>query len=291
VSLGTPSIVFFLLFLSYSFGVFCLFTIQGDVGRWLAIPFSIFFVLYFLSYIRIITDGPGYFPFYYPMEHFPSGDMNRQLLRSPDDLSPSGIISTDEQHRWAKSRRKPNRCILSTIGRRIVIRPDHFCKWTESWIGKRNQKFFLLFNLYGIIYLLSFLAVNIAKVVDILKCHCFSALILLNLVTLILAMLAVMLNCTFARSHCPALFANRTQWEDWSNIEFDRYRTSYCGNVRDVCGNAWWCWACPVSPWKGMSNAELIAGYTRDYGKVVPDADGDAAGERSGTENQTIGEL
>jgi hypothetical protein len=97
--------------------------------------------------------------------------MSHNLLSPPDDHSPSGIISNHNQRRWAQLRSKPNRCILSTVGRCIVIRPDHFCKWSESWIGKRNQNFYLLFNIYGVLYLACFLAVDIMKLVDILIHH------------------------------------------------------------------------------------------------------------------------
>jgi hypothetical protein len=82
------------------------------------------------------------------------------------EFSPSGIVASQKQVEWIETQTKPNRCIFSMSARRIVIRPDHFCGWTASWIGIRNHKFFWLFNFWGFVYISIFLIFDGIQIVD-----------------------------------------------------------------------------------------------------------------------------
>jgi hypothetical protein len=142
VSLWMPFVVCTLIFTSYVFAM--LFIFPHFRAWWLlAILFSANFFLFAYCYARTIADGPGYFPFHYPVVRDPERVLDEAApLLGACELSPSGIATTDEQTKWAKGRAAPNRCIFASSARRIVVRPDHFCKWTATWVGKRNHKFF-----------------------------------------------------------------------------------------------------------------------------------------------------
>jgi hypothetical protein len=267
-----PAVVLFLILSSFGLALSTMVPRFSPPLRALAVPLAILAVLYVLSYVRVITDGPGFFPFYHPMEHAPRDGRGRWLLAPGDDHSPSGVISSPEQKAWAKARARPHRCILSTVGRRIVIRPDHFCGWTESWIGKRNYKFFLLFNVWGTLYNALFLAVDVMAMVDAFEEHGLSLLTMGQFVYAILALVFLIMQCMFVESHGRGMINGRTQWEIWNGIDPRRYDQGCRQNTEDVCGNgSCWCWWCPVSPWRGMTNAQLIAGYRWDYGKTGDD--------------------
>jgi hypothetical protein len=266
VSMGMPSVVLILILSSFGMAVASMYAPLSWGMRLWFIPLIIFAVLFVVSYLRVITDGPGFFPFYYPRQH-PS--RNGSLLSQGDDHSPSGIISTPEQKAWALARPRPNRCILSTLGRRIVIRPDHFCGWTESWIGKRNYKFFLLFNIWGSLYISVFLVLDIATLINALQ-DGVSGWNLVHFLYGILGIVFVIMTCMFVESHGKAMVEGQTQWEIWNQIDPERYNEGCERNMEDVCGTGnKCCWCCPVSPWTGMTNRDLVAEYTRDYGKEV----------------------
>ena len=84
------------------------------------------------AYVLTITSGPGYLPFYYPMEI----NQERDFL--------SGIAITPEQQMFAHRKKIP-RAKFFRSARRIVICPDHFCTWAATFIGRKNHKQFFLF--------------------------------------------------------------------------------------------------------------------------------------------------
>ena len=273
VSLGFPCAVSFIILTSYLLAAFSMLPRLQIVGIALFLPLTILAFLFLFSYFRIIRDGPGYFPFYYPMSG-PGTTSETSGLLEHDRASPSGIISRSEQEAWARKQKRPNRCIVSAIGRRIVIRPDHFCDWTQTWIGKRNYKFFLLFNTWGFVYISLFLIIAFAASV-IETSGNQSPILGLYFIYIFLAFLVLILTGLFMCSHCTQMCNNTTSWEDWNNIPQDRYDQGCLRNTEDVCGSSdqWYLWPCPVSPWTHMSNEELISGYEVDYGRVVQESD------------------
>jgi hypothetical protein len=150
ISLGMPLFVYSLILTSYLLAMLCLVPYFDHFWWFFAIFFSVIFAVFSFCYAKVIIDGPGYFPFYWPLPGPQNlSDSEMASLFRGSELSPSGIVSTQEQHLWVKPRKKPNRCIFSTAARRIVIRPDHFCGWTSTWIERRNHKFFILFNAWS----------------------------------------------------------------------------------------------------------------------------------------------
>lgn len=252
----------------------------GKPGIVLAPIVSVLFFLFIYSYYRIIIDGPGYLPFYWPMSHTNSSHQSNidshindssqnndssSLLHS-DDLSPSGIVSNKKQHNWAKKRPRPPRSTLSTEGRRFVLRPDHICGWTSSWIGKRNYKFFLLFNFWGFIYIIIYLTLNTIEIIKLIQAEIPSPVIIIFFIFGFLAIIFMVLTGSFVISHSFQMFKNITSWEEWKNVDSSAYDQGCIKNTEDVCGpiSKWYTYLLPISPWVEKTNYELI----RDYPSV-----------------------
>jgi hypothetical protein len=184
-------------------------------------------------------------------------------LLHDSELSPCGIAATAEQLAWTKARKRPNRCIFSTTARRIVIRPDHFCGWTATWIGRRNHKFFILFNAWGFVYMVALLACDVNRVVRDLADAEPSPILALLLLYGMLGLVFAPMTGGFAAAHFCAMLENRTSWETWNGISAKRFDRGCLKNAEELCGpsSSWDLWPCPMSPRAGVPNEELIAGY------------------------------
>lgn len=273
VTLSFPFTVCFFIIAGYIIPMTFIFPNWKTKGVFLAVLFSILFFLFFYSYFRVIIDGPGYLPFYWPMKRSDhtstetslepvAHDDSSSLLHS-DDLSPSGVITTKRQYYWAKKRPRPPRCTLSKEARRYVIRPDHICVWTSSWIGKRNYKFFLLFNIWGLIYILFATAVIIVEMIIQIRSEMASPIIGIYLIYLFFAFLFAGFTGIFACSHTKQMCDNQTTWEIWKKVDPKAYDQGCIKNVEDVCGpiSKWYTYPCPISPFTQITNNELIENY------------------------------
>lgn len=269
---GFPIAVTTIIVSSYLVAMIMIYPVWSKIcGITMAIVLSITFFLFIYSYFRIIIDGPGYLPFYWPLKHnnIQNQDINvnddemSTLINKNDELSPSGIISTKEQLRWAKERPRPNRSILTTDGHRIVIRPDHLCGWTASWIGKRNYKFFLLFNFWGSIYILNFLVSCIIEIVSEMKNDDPSVTIAVLFVYAFLGLTFLLMTSSFACTHSYQMCINQTSWEDWKGYDSSRFDRGCKENIADVCGpwSKWYTFLLPISPWTNYTNNELVKDY------------------------------
>ncbi|OHT03360.1 DHHC zinc finger domain containing protein [Tritrichomonas foetus] len=292
--IGFPIAVTLIIVTSYLVGMIIIFPCWPKSGKFMATILSILFFLFIYSYFRIIIDGPGYLPFYWPLKHDPNSETPKSntfqnisdnfekssFLDSQksdktvdqiisEELSPSGIISTNAQIKWTEDRQKPPRSILSRDGRRYVIRPDHVCGWTASWIGKRNYKFFLLFNIYGFLYISTFLGCCILEIICQMNSEQPSPIIAVIFVYTFLALTFMILTGTFMCSHSYQMCINQTSWEDWNKLDYSRYDRGCIENVTDVCGpwSGWYTFLLPISPWTKYTNNELIKGYS-PYGQI-----------------------
>jgi hypothetical protein len=272
-----PIIVTSLFISSYLTAMLVIFPSRGD-GVLSSVVLSVLFSLACTSYARTIIDGPGYFPFFYPLQSpgdYAAGGDSSSLLHS-DDLSPSGIASTKEQVSWAAQRAKPNRCIFSRIARRIVVRPDHFCGWTTTWIGKRNHKFFILFNFWGALYLSAFAWWDIATIMGEVADADPSGFLIVFMVYAFLGVSFALITWSFVCSHADGMCRNVTSWEGWNRIPPARFDRGCVANCEDVCGSRkrWFCWMCPMSPWRAQTNQDFVAQWApyRDDGQPIGDS-------------------
>ncbi|OHS99748.1 hypothetical protein TRFO_33787 [Tritrichomonas foetus] len=330
-----------------SFFFLAAFVLPGfELEGFVMIPFIfLFFIFYLLSYIRIITDGPGYFPFFWGafissnneainniaditnrlmpnltnsslhpnasndravdlQSQSNSQDMNSKIdldnsdnaksftlqhnsnnsniqifppetnindpLTNYDD-TPSGIISTDSQYTWAKLQRRPPRSILSKSARRIVIRPEHFCLWASSWIGKRNHKFFILFNFYGFLYFSLFFIYLLREAIKGLNLDDLSPKMLTLSALALFDVIMILVFLSFLISNLRDASINRTSWEMWNNIDNKKFVRSTIENFGEVFGSntQMWKWLLPVSPWKKLNNEDLLQGICSYYDNDV----------------------
>jgi hypothetical protein len=258
IDLVAPCIVSLLSFSTLT--VLLVFVVPSYEHPWklsfcLILPF-LFFVY---SYFRAIIEGPGYFPFYQFM-------ISLGEIPSNFTDSISGIVTTHEQLLWLQEHPNPPRSIFSHSARRFVLRPDHECCYTSSWIGKRNLKFFILFNIYGFIYLSLYTII----------CGYYAFGFIVNPKNPIRGLIFTsfsLLGLNFAgltgyygfMSIWNAMMGV-TNWEVenemLTGIVYDR---GICRNFEDVCGTrlSWYLWCFPVSPWSEQSNDELASHYRR----------------------------
>lgn len=220
------------------------------------------FVLFLYSYFRVIFEGPGYFPFYEFM-------ISSGVIESKSDDSISGIVSTREQHQWMREHPAPPRSIFSSSARRFILRPDHECCYTSSWIGKRNMKFFILFNFYGFIYLMSysFICGYYGSRFLVSKEHpirflifCFVTLLAVNFGSLTGYYVFVSI-----RNALKGVTTWELEHEMMRGIVLDVWSFR---NLEDICGSEWYLWCFPVSPWSGLSNEDISRHYER-YPRVL----------------------
>jgi hypothetical protein len=210
-----------------------------------------------------------------------NGGTDYTSLLSANGESFSGILSNQEQMEWMHTRPQPNRCIFSTLARRFVIRPDHFCGWTASWIGKRNHKFFWLFNFWGSIYITVFTIYDALEIASSIQDDSISFCFIVYATYAVLGLFFGLMTISFTFGHGFGILINQTSWEEWNQIVRKRFSKGVIDNVEDVCGSrrGFWCWLCPFSPWRDKSNEELI----EDYRTYRDDGDPDNRAHRRST--------
>jgi hypothetical protein len=125
-----------------------------------------------------------------------------------------------------------------------------------------NHKFFLLFNLYGVVYcglgagFCARLCVSLYQTMEL---------------NLEIVMFSILGACGIAFCGMTARFlanslqngvANATNWENWNAIDIARFdRGSRCQNLADFMGERRLCWLCPVAPWGKLEPVDLIGNY------------------------------
>lgn len=216
----------------------------------LAISF-ILLCLFLICFVMIIVVGPGYYPFSLLQDNgYPPTQWN-------------GIQTTQRQYMWVKVQGRPPRSTFSIAAHRYVIRPDHFCDWAASWIGKRNFKSFILFNFYGMLYL-SLFSIYIIRTLIILCTD------LTNTKFIVIAIIYTILGCGFTL-YTGHFFVqsvihsiqNITNYEIWHGYDASCFNQgNWLANMRDVFGqDSIWMWFCPSSPFKGQSNTAISINY------------------------------
>lgn len=258
-----PLFVIILMVTAYLFLLFCILP-RFKWEIFFIGPLELFFLVMFIwSYIQIIKVGPGYLPFYHQamlISHLPEAPQDFMITGYV--CPPDGVITREEQYLWAHELPKPTRCILAHSASRYVIRPDHLCGWTTVWIGKRNYKMFILFNLYGIPYLWTFSAYCVRFFMKIFESDELGLMVFTSIYGILALSFSLLVFAFSISSICNAA-ENVTSWETWNNSPAS-YDTGSCKeNMKDVCGNpsSKLEYFCPRSPFSNITNQELIGMY------------------------------
>jgi len=258
VSLAMPIIVSLLSIGSYLYIILLIVPNLAKLGIYVGILGFFFLFLFLLTYFQTIYFGPGYFPFYWDwmvQGILPSQNVDDKILF---DMY-SGIITTPEQYYWAHSLSRPGRSVLSNSAKRYVLRPDHFCSWVSSWIGKRNFKFFFLFNLYGVLYLLY---ISISGIVGLINESPTSLLQVPHLFLSIIGIMFFGMTINFVTMSYTNAKAGITSWEKWNDIDFTAFDKGQDKNLEDAFGSSDCCQILlPIPAWNGISNHELSQDY------------------------------
>ena len=274
-----PAVVILLITSSYLFSLFFCLPKYGSESFFIIPTLTFFCVMFLVSYIQIIKTGPGYFPFYWGSRQTPQNQSNSSLVmnhENDDETSgyllgtnklecpKDGIMTNDEQYKWAHQLDRPERSILARSARRIVLRPDHLCGWTTVWIGKRNHKLFMLFNFYGFFYLtllVIYLGRDAISQVDKLENI---PIFICEAIYSLFAISFAMMTFSFSYTSLLGFQHNVTSWEEWNQKNLRLYdRGSFRKNLEDVCGPSTnLCdWLKPISPFTNYSNEELSNQY------------------------------
>lgn len=244
--------------------VFCL--TKCKVIGYILVPLDTIFCFMFLfCFYKTIYLGPGYFPFYWnwaKQGRLPETD---DLTVHGVDESLAGLAMNEVQYKWSKTLDQPPRCTMSRLAKRFVIRPDHYCGYVGTWIGKRNHKLFILFNFYGSFYCwISF----VAHFVTIFFTE-FETGVTQIIVSLIFGMMSLtfgVMTFQFYMNHTYMSKRNYTSWEKWN--DYQKYLEDSDSehaemNQKQVFGeNMSFCVKfCPFEAFPGKTNEELVEGY------------------------------
>jgi hypothetical protein len=185
--------------------------------------------------ITALVD-PGYLPFFYPTAG------RRQFTQ--DELR-SGCAITPQQIQWAKKQEVPARVYFSRSMGWFVIRGDHYCKFTNTWIGLYNHRYFLLATVYTLLYIVVYIAHLAFQWWNqtLLLLHWKAlAMIAISLPFLYQLVTSFGSQIVLVSSNCSLVDFLR------KNKMKYRYYKDFVSNWEDVCGSRkfWWLWWLPV---------------------------------------------
>jgi hypothetical protein len=164
---------------------------------------------------------------------------------------------------YGKTQPYPFRCYFFKSARRAVIRPDHLCAWLASFVGKKNQKLFFLFNFWGVIYISMFTYCSIRSVVALIAVSNTTwefikyAIVCLYV---ILGFSFLMLTGNFLVQNLMQVCRNRTQFEAMKGMKPTLcLRHPWWRNWEDVFGplSKWYMWLWPTPAFPDYDDYEL----------------------------------
>ncbi|KAI5528905.1 cysteine S-palmitoyltransferase protein [Trichomonas vaginalis G3] len=218
---------------------------------------TVLMLLFVISYYSIILEGPGYLPFYYPLK------MAKRKGNHSDYLA--GVVSTKMQEAYVSGQKVPTRVNYFKSARRYVIRPDHFCGWTGSFIGKKNHKLFFTFNFWGSIYIALFTIFSYFSVrvqTNIFNNNAF--FLAISIIYILLGLFFFLMTFNFAILSLVRFANNKTQFELMKKQEGHPFRRSCIENFEDVCGprKYMFLWLFPIGAFHGVPDEDLLYAST-----------------------------
>ena len=158
VSILYPAIIIGLTLLAYIFGTWSLFTTTTGATKWALFAIGlIIYIVWWIAYLNAMFRSAGYLPWYWYIEKREKYTYEEQM---------GGVITNRAQSDFCNSLERPERAILSTKARRIVLRADHICKWIGNWVGLKNYRYFFVQLIWFVFLFLYFFLVIIFEIVD-----------------------------------------------------------------------------------------------------------------------------
>lgn len=216
---------------------------------WIAVGvISVVFLFLVVSYFGIIIRGPGYLPYNYSYTH-------KKKLDWKEVINTFAVYK--EQADFARRNPRPPRSSFSVTARRFVLRADHFCLWTESWVGLNNYRYFLLMTFYAflfsVLYICSlhwwavhFFTPRPLNLKDAKKIICIIVPIFESILLIIVGCMAIFY---FTRAFYN-LVINATGIELYKGLPNNKspYNKGCCNNFTEICGPKYCCllWWIPI---------------------------------------------
>jgi hypothetical protein len=194
------------------------------------------------SYGSVMVRGPGYLPFNYSAFRLKSEDLSwyEQMV---------SFVTYDKQLQYAKRAPHPPRSTFSRTARRYVLRADHYCVWSETFIGIRNHRYFMLWILWTFIYIMTYFAMHYFWATDFLPFRWWKILGIVGGIQLfpMLYMSVLHIAKSFVNLAKGITVIEKYRAEK-GKIDPKKYDRGCWNNYAEVCGSKWlcWLWPCPL---------------------------------------------
>ena len=220
------------------------------------------FLMSTISYFQILIRGPGYVPYNWCVTRQADYDFETMM---------SSIAVYQEQVDFGRTHERPDRASFSIDARRYVLRADHFCSWTQSWIGQNNLRYFILLTGWVSTYCLLYVGLRYFWAHDVIKSAIdtkkFDYLSIIGWVCTLFCcgifIFAIRLFLTALKN----LSLNLTLIEKWKLMKANQPiksptpNRSCMQNYEDICGSRCMmcCWPFPFICINGTNEAESDA--------------------------------
>ena len=247
VKLYRPLFLFVLFTYDLAIGIYdCLNFIPNNT--WKIVFLVLLSVLNFnllISYLSTIGHGPGYMSYNYNKV---DGTEDTWYSRM------SNIVTYQEQMDFAKQNERPPRASFSVNARRYVLRADHYCYWTESWIGLKNLRYFTLTLFWSIISGVAWILSHIwwfkNEVINFKFIH------ILTYVGILITIILILFSAYYLTLSLKNLKDNITFIEKWKKTATNYKKDNCLDNFAEVCGQKKYCpfWIFPCFPFKPVED-------------------------------------
>jgi hypothetical protein len=218
---------------------------------------SFLFLMLAFSYFATIVIGPGYYPFNWAETKKREYSWEEQM---------DGVAVNDDQVEYVAQNDHPVRCSWSKEARRYVIRADHFCKWTKTWVGVKNHRYFILTTLYCFLFCTFDLLGLLPEVLTNIKSKTTTSITIRisASILIIVDLLMIFFSLKLLFPSLINLSKNITQTEKHNKKICDYSKPTCLDNFEEICGpkNAILCWIFPfaclspkVTSWENDKNS------------------------------------
>lgn len=224
-----PVLIILFFLLHSALGVYDIILYSTSLGEKivLIIILGIAILCIALSYLEVIIIGPSYLPFNYKYKKSPY---------SWEDMM-SSMVVYKEQMEFARESERPPRASFAISARRFVLRADHYCYWTESWIGLTNARYFLLMLFWVDFYCLYWMSYHAIWIIYMVNHSGFMWQYILSAVGFCAMLVIVFVSLYHSFLSFRDLCHNWTSLERWKNRVQPVYDLGCIGNFEEVCGD------------------------------------------------------